>query len=811
MKTDSAAPQQAGSGPGACEPAQAGPAGAIGRSIRRKEDERLLRGHGRYVDDHRPAGALVMELLRSPHAHARIARLDTAAASGMAGVVGILTAEDWEADGLGELPCMWAVDFDDGRPMNEITRPALARDKVCHVGDIVAAVVAASRLEALDAVEAIEVEYEPLPAVAATGRALDEDAPLVHERFGSNLCFERSSGDRAKVAAALASAAHVVELELINNRLAPSPMEPRATIGVHNADDDHYTLWTSSQNPHMVRRWLAEHSLKIPEHRIRVVSPDVGGGFGQKISHYAEEPLVLWAARRFRRPVRWNATRSDNLSEDTHARDHVTSCRMGFDADGRIVALDVDTVAAVGAYCAVFGPSIPGYFYVPLLSGMYRIPAIHGRVRGVYTNTVPTDAYRGAGRPEATYVVERLVETGARQLGLDIAEIRRRNFIRSGDFPYVSALGMRYDSGNYEGLLELLLKLSDYQGLRAFQRQARQQGRLFGLGMSGFIDSSGGSPSRIAAAMGRRAANWDNALVRVHPTGKITVFCGAHSHGQGHATTFAQIVADRIGCSTDDVDVVEGDTDRIPYGHGTFGSRSLSVVGVAIAQATEKVVDKGRRIAAHRLECSEADLRFERGNYRVPGTDLALSFGEVVRAAHHMDNYPDGLEPGLEAASFYDPPGRNVPAAMHLCAVEVDRETGFVTIRDLWAADDVGRVINPMIVEGQVHGGLAQGIGQALMESVVYDADGQLLTGSFMDYSMPRAVDLPAFKTARQETPSPDNMLGVKGAGESGTIGAPAAVVNAVIDALAPLGIHHLDMPLTPMRVWAAMRGQGRR
>jgi len=729
----------------------------------------------------------------------------------MPGVLGVLTGDDWTAAGFGKLPCIWQVDSRDGSAMNEAPRLALApfaggRGRVRHVGEIVAAVVAASASEAVDAAEAVNADYEPLVPVIETASALAPGAPLVHEDLRTNLCFDIEFGDRNEVTRAIELAHHVTSLELINNRVAPSPLEPRATVGMHDAPDDRYTLWTSSQNPHLVRRWLAEDSLHIPEHRIRVVSPDVGGGFGQKIAHYPEEPIVLWAAKRFGRPICWTGTRSENLMEDTQARDHVTRCRMAFDREGVILAIEVDTVAAIGAYVSAFGAAIPGYFYAPLLAGMYRTPVIHARVRGVYTNTVPVDAYRGAGRPEATYVVERLVESGARELGIDVREIRRRNFLRASDFPYVSPLGMRYDSGNYEGLLHKLDEAVDYAALREEQRRLRAEHKLMGIGLAGFIDSSGGSPSRLAARLGRRVASWDSAVVRVHPTGKITVFCGGHSHGQGHATTFAQIVADRMHCAVEDVDIVEGDTDRIPYGHGTYGSRSLSVIGVAIALATDKVLAKGAKIAAHLMECAESDVNFVAGHYIVAGTDRSVGFDEVVRAAHHLHAYPPGLEPGLEETSFYDPPGRNVPAALHLCVVLVDPETGTVRIRDYHAIDDVGRVINPMIVEGQIHGGLGQGIGQAMLEQVVYDRSGQLLTGSFMDYAMPRATDLPSFKTARQETLSPDNPLGVKGAGESGTIGAPAAVVNAVLDALSPLGVRSLDMPLTPVRVWTAIQ-----
>ena len=789
---------------------------SIGLPIPRREDERLLRGNGRFVNDIQPAGAAHLALVRSPHAHARIAAIDTSAASHMPGVLCILTGDDWVAAGHGELPCIWQVDSTDGRRMNEATRPAIVplaagQGRVRHVGDIVAAVVAETSLQAQDAAEAIFVDYEPLPAVVRTADALKNGMPLVHERFGSNLCFDIRFGDAAAADAAFARAAAIATLDLVNQRIAPSPLEPRATLGNHDRDEDKYTLWTSSQNPHLVRRWLAENSLHLPEQRVRVVSPDVGGGFGQKIAHYPEEPLVLWAATRLGRTVCWNGTRSENLLEDTQGRDHVTHCRMAFDAEGHILALALDTVAAIGAYASAFGPSIPGYFYAPLLAGMYRTPAIHARVRGVYTHTVPVDAYRGAGRPEATYVIERLVEAGARQTSIDAREIRRRNFLRPADFPYVSPVGMRYDSGNYAGLDAKLDELADYAVLRREQARLREQNIYMGIGLSGFIDSSGGSPSRVAAALGRRVASWDNAVVRVHPSGKISVFCGSHSHGQGHATAFAQIVADRMGCPVDDVDIVEGDTDRIPYGHGTYGSRSLGVIGVAVALATDKVAAKGMKIAAHLLECAEADLRFAAGHFMVSGTDRSLPFSRVAFSAHQMDAYPAGLEPGLEESSFYDPPGRNVPAALHLCTVIVDIETGVVRIRDFCAADDPGRVINPLIVDGQVHGGIAQGIGQALMEQVVYGDDGQLLTGTFMDYALPRAADLPPFRTVRQETRSPDNILGAKGIGESGTIGAPAALVNAAIDALAPLGVRHLDMPLTPMRVWAAIQQASKR
>jgi carbon-monoxide dehydrogenase large subunit len=782
----------------------------IGQPVRRREDRRFLTGRGRYVADLQVMGAAHIAFLRSPHAHARIRRLSCKTARAMPGVLLCLTGQDWATAGLGILPCLWGVAFSDGRPMNEATRPALVRGEVRHLGDTIAAVVAETRDQALDAVEAIDVDYEILPGVVETARAASPEAPLVHPRFGSNLAFEVDWGDREAAARGMQRASHVTRLELVNNRVAPAPLEPRALVGVYERNDDCYTLWAQSQNPHLLRLWLANDSLKVPEHKIRVISPDVGGGYGQKVCHYPEEPVVLWAARLLGRPVRWLATRAENLIVDAQARDHVTSCALALDGDQRICSLQVDTVANLGAYVIGFGAGIPGYFYVPLITGLYDIPAVYCRVRAVYTNTTPTDAYRGAGRPEATYVIERLVEKAAHELGIDVCQLRSRNFVQPHQFPYRNAVGTRYDSGNFPGLLARVAGAGRYEALRADQRR-RQGGPLhLGIGLSGFVDSAGGANSRMAAKLGRRLGGYDAALVRVHPTAKVSVFCGAHSHGQGHSTTFAQLVADRLGVPLDDVDIIEGDTASTPFGHGTYGSRSLSVVGIAIVKATDKVIAKGLKIAAHLLESAEPDVEFANGRFIVRGTDRRVDFAEVVRAAYRLDNYPDDLDPGLEETAFYDPPGRNTPSAMHLCAVEVDTETGAVAVREFHTVDDVGRIINPLIVEGQIQGGLAQGIGQALLECCAYDRDGQLLTGSFMDYAMPRADQLPAFRSSFQETLSPDNPLGVKGAGESGTIGAPAAVVNAVVDALWDLGVRHIDMPLTPARVRQAISEAGR-
>jgi carbon-monoxide dehydrogenase large subunit len=779
----------------------------IGQRVQRKEDARFLTGQGRYVGDLRLPEMAYAAFLRSPHAHARIRGIDTAAATAMPGVLRILTGADWRAEGLGVSPVLWMITSRDGTPMNEAKRPILVSDRVRHVGDTIAVVVAETRLQALDAVDAIEVDYDPLPAVAMTTAALKPVAPLVHEQFGTNQVLDWDAGDREGVSKAFARAHHVTSLTLTNNRITAVPMEPRAIVGQYDATDDRYTLWSSTQNPHMVRKWLAENSLYVPEQRIRVVAPDVGGGFGQKIYHYPEEASLLWASRAVGRPVKWVSSRIENMTVDTHARDHVTTCRMAFDEEGRILAIDVDTVANLGAYLSPFAPCIPTYFYAPMLSELYKVPKIYCRVRCVYSHTTPVDAYRGAGRPECLFVVERLIENGARELGIDVMELRSRNLIQANEFPYTTAMRVTYDSGDFPSLVRKLEQMSDYPRLRKEQTELRKAGTLMGIGASAFLDCAGAGPSKLIAKQGARVGFWDVATVRVHPTGKVSVLCGSHSHGQAHGTTYAQIVADRLGCDIGDVDVVEGDTDRIPYGMGTYASRSLSVVGSAIAKGLDRVIAKGGRLAATMLECAERDIVFEPGRYVVSGTDRKVAFRDVAEMAYRGADYPEGFELGLEETVFHDPDAYNFPSAAHLCTVIVDPDTGKVTLRDYFAVDDVGLVINPMIVEGQIHGGLVQGIGQALMEDCRYDpASAQFLSATFMDYCMPRADDVPSFQLASQETPCPNNPLGVKGAGESGTIGAPVAVANAVVDALWHLGIRHIDMPLTPMRVWQAIQ-----
>ena len=781
--------------------------GYIGKPLRRREDARFVRGQGLYVDDVVLPGLVWCAFVRSPHAHARISSLSTRAAAARPGVLLTLTADDWAKAGHGELTVVHPMPFGDGRPMNAAPRPAFARDKVHHVGDIVAAVVADTRFAAEDAAEAVEIAYDPLPAVTTPRDAVALGAPLVHEQFGSNLVFEIERGDRGKAETAIASAAKVVELSLNNNRLSANPIEPRSYLCDYDAARDRYTLYATTQQPHYLRRWLSVYTLHIPEHKIRVISPDVGGAFGVKGNFAVEVSTVVWAAQLLRRPVKWTATRTETFLSDAQARDHDTTARMGFDRDGRIVAMQIDTLAALGGYLSNFAPSIPGNSYPQTVTGLYKTPNLHLRVRGVYTNTVPVDAYRGSGRPEATWTNERLIELGARELGIDVVEMRRRNLISRSEFPYSAPGGRVYDSGDPPALLDRLLTIADYAALRREQAELRGRGVLLGIGLAAFVDKAGTGPSANLAKRGGLHGGWESAIVRVHSDGKVTLLAGSHSHGQGHEITFCQIAADRLGLPIEDLRLVEGDTDQIPFGNGTWGARSASVAGTAVYRAAGKVVDKARRFAAQLLECAEGDVDYRRGTFTVRGTDRAVAFAEVADAAYHGAVLPPGCSPGLEVAEFYDPPDTNDPQAIHLAVVAVDAETGAVRLRALYAADDCGVIINPMIVEGQVHGGLAQGIGQALTERIVYDrASGQLLTASFLDYGMPRASDLPTFHTTFIATPAPSNPLGVKGASESGAIGAPAAIGNAVIDALWHLGVRDITLPITSETVWRALR-----
>jgi carbon-monoxide dehydrogenase large subunit len=778
----------------------------IGAAVRRKEDFRFLTGQGTYTDDINRPGQLYAWMVRSPHAHARITGIDTAEAASAPGVVAVFTGQDLAADGIGGLPCGWGIHSKDGSPMAEPPHPALAIDRVRYVGDQVAVIIAESKQAARDAAELITVDYEMLPAAVTVAEALRPDAPRIFDGAPDNLCYDWHIGDKTAVDAAFAKAAHVTELEIVNNRLIPNAMEPRAAIGEFHPATGEYTLYTTTQNPHVIRLLMGAFVLHIPEHKLRVVAPDVGGGFGSKIFHYAEEAILTWAAGKVRRPIKWTAERSESFISDAHGRDHVTKAELALDKDGKFLALRVATLANMGAYLSTFAPAVPTYLYATLLAGTYTTPQIYCEVKAVFTNTVPVDAYRGAGRPEATYILERIVDVAAREMQLDPAEIRRRNFIAADAYPYQTPVALQYDSGDYRATLETALAAADYAGFPERRAAAGREGKLRGIGISAYIEACGIAPSAVAGALGARAGLYECAEVRVHPTGSVTLFTGTHSHGQGHETTLAQLVADRLGMGIESVEVSHGDTDKIPFGMGTYGSRSLAVGGSAVVKALDKVVAKGKKIAAHLLEAAEADIEFKDGKYTVSGTDRSKSFGEIALTAYVPHNYPiDEIEPGLDETAFYDPKNFTYPSGTHIAEVEIERDTGHARIVEFTACDDFGRIVNPMIVEGQVHGGLAQGIGQALLEGCVYDPSGQLLTGSYMDYCMPRADDVPSFAVSTNTTLAKDNPLGVKGCGEAGAIGAPAAVMNAIVDALAPLGIRHIDMPATPERIWRAI------
>ena len=777
----------------------------IGAAVRRREDVRFLRGAGNYTDDMNLAGQAHAYILRSPHAHAKIGSIDTAAASAAAGVVAILTAADFE--GVGGLPCGWQVNNKDGTPMSEPKHPVLAEGKVRHVGDPVAVVIAETRNQARDAAEKINVNYEILDAALNMNEALGADSPVVHDDVGSNLCFDWELGDKAAVDEAFEGASHVAKLDLINNRLIPNAIEPRAAIGDYDLSSGHYTLHTTSQNPHVIRLLMGAFVLGLPEHKLRVNAPDVGGGFGSKIYHYAEEAIVTLAAGKLNRPVKWTADRNESFLSDAHARDHITHVEMALDENGKFLALRTFTKANMGAYLSTFAPAIPTYLYATLLAGQYTTPLIYCEVKALFTNTVAVDAYRGAGRPEATYVLERIIETAATEMGIDRVEIRRRNFIQPDQFPYQTPVALVYDIGNYEACLDKGLETADYAGYESRKAASKQNGKLRGVGFSCYVEACGIAPSNVVGALGARAGLFEAATVRVNPTGSVSVLTGCHTHGQGHETSFAQVVSDMLGIDFDSVEIVHGDTAKIPFGMGTYGSRSMAVGGPAIVNAIDKVIAKGKKIAAHLLEASETDIEFKDGQFTVAGTDQSKAFGEIALAAYVPHQYPlEELEPGLEETSFYDPKNFTFPSGTYICEVEIDPATGVVTLERFHATDDFGNIVNPMIVEGQVHGGLTQGIGQALFEGCVYDDQGQLLSGSYQDYTMPRADDVPSYSINTSPTACTHNVLGVKGCGEAGAIGSPAAVINAVVDALSEYGVKHVDMPATPENVWKAIR-----
>jgi carbon-monoxide dehydrogenase large subunit len=778
----------------------------IGQPVKRVEDRRFITGKGRYTDDITLPGQTYAHFVRSDFAHARINSIDTSMAEEADGVIAVFTGQDLLDDGIQSIPTGWAI----GDDMNEPPHYPLAVDKVRHVGDGVAVVIAESRAAAADAAEQIMVDYEMLDAVVDAREALKDDAPLVHADSGTNLVFDWNLGDVEATDDALDGAHHVTRYEFVNQRVIPNAIEPRSVNGQWDPARDELTLYTSSQNPHLIRLLLCAFVWPdMPEHKVRIISPDVGGGFGSKIFHYPEEVVCAWATTKLHRPVKWTAERSESFVTDAHGRDHHSVAEMGFDGDGNIVGLRVQTHANLGAYLSTFGPAVPTYLYGTLLAGQYKTPVIHVNVKGVFTHTVPVDAYRGAGRPEATFVVERTIELAAKEMGMDPAELRRKNFIQPDEFPYQTPVALEYDSGNYEGALDKALAMIDYDDFRQQQAEAKQNGKLLGIGFSCYIEACGIAPSQVVGALGARAGLYESGAVRVHPTGKVEVFTGSHSHGQGHETTFAQVVSDHLGVPMENVEIVHGDTDRIPFGMGTYGSRSISVGGSAIVKALDKVKDKARKIAAHKLEAAEEDLEFTDGEFRVKGTDRSVGFGDIALTAYVPHDYPEGVEPGLEDTAFYDPANFTYPFGTHICTIEIDEETGHVELLRYVAIDDVGNIINPMIVEGQIHGGVAQGVGQALLEGAVYDEMGQPLTGSYMDYTMPRADDLPMIEVGHQVTPCPHNPLGVKGAGEAGTIAATACVVNAVVDALWDRGVRDIRMPLTPERVWRALHTGG--
>ena len=777
----------------------------IGASVRRKEDLRFVQGAGKYTDDMNLDGQVHAYILRSPHAHATIRSIDTTAARDSAGVVAVFTSEDMSE--VGGIPCGWQVHSKDGSAMAEPKHPVLAEGKVRHVGDPVAVVVAESRVQARDAAESIVVDYDVLDAVVDMQAAVTNGATSVHDDVGTNVCYDWGLGDKDAVDEAFANAHHVSRLDLVNNRLIPNAIEPRCAIGDFDRAMGNYTLHTTSQNPHVIRLLMGAFVLGLPEHKLRVHAPDVGGGFGSKIFHYAEEIIVTWAAGQLNRPVKWTADRSESFQSDAHGRDHVTTVELAMDENGKFLALRESTLANMGAYLSTFAPCVPTYLHGTLLAGQYSTPVIYCEVKAVFTNTVPVDAYRGAGRPEATYLLERIVQVAADEMGIDPAEIRRRNFIQPDEFPYQTPVALIYDTGNYDASMDKALEAADYAGFDGRKAASKQAGKLRGIGIASYIEACGIAPSNVVGSLGARAGLYEAATVRVNPTGSVSVMTGSHSHGQGHETTFAQVVSEKLGIDFDSVDIVHGDTDKIPFGMGTYGSRSIAVGGTAIVNALDKIIAKGKKIAAHLLETSESDIEFENGQFVVPGTDKAKAFGEIALTAYVPHQYPlEELEPGLEETAFYDPKNFTFPAGTYVCEVEVDPDTGVVDIESFHATDDFGVIINPMIVEGQVHGGLVQGIGQAVLEGCNYDENGQLLSGSYMDYTMPRAADVPSFTVDTTVTECSHNPLGVKGCGEAGAIGAPPAVINAILNALSEVGVTNLDMPATPHRVWQAIR-----
>jgi len=772
----------------------------IGAAVRRKEDIRFITGTGKYTDDVVRGGETRAVFIRSPHARARIKAIDVSAAKSMPGVVDVLTGAQFADDKIGNLICGWMIHSKDGSPMKMAPHPALAAGTVNHVGDAVAVVIAETQAQGRDAAERVKVDYEVLPAVTEPAKAMS--GPQIHEVAPKNTIYEWALGDAKATDGAFAQAKHVTRLDIVNNRLVPNAVEPRAALAEYDAGNDSLTLWSTSQNPHVARLVISAFVGIAPEHKLRVIAPDVGGGFGSKIFIYPEEVVCLWAARKVRRPVKWTAERSESFLTDAHGRDHVTHAELALDEHGKILALRVKTIANLGAYMSTFSSSVPTYLYGTLLSGQYDIPHIYCEVDAVYTNTVPVDAYRGAGRPEASFVVERLVEVAAREMGINPLDLRRHNFIKA--FPHQTPVIMAYDAGDYNASLKKAMEVGDVKGFNKRKRESARNGKLRGIGYSTYIEACGIAPSQAVGSLGCGVGLWESAEVRVNPTGSVEVLTGCHAHGQGHETTFAQVVSERLGIPIENVTVMHGDTDKVQFGMGTYGSRSGAVGLSALVKALDKVEAKAKKVASHVLEAAESDIEFKDGKFTVAGTDKSAAWGDVTLQAYVAHKLPwQDVEPGLTEGAFYDPANFTFPAGCHICEVEIDTETGKTEIVRWTAVDDFGTVINPMIVEGQVHGGVAQGIGQALLEGAVYDKDGQLVSGSLMDYAMPRAHDLPSFDVGLTETKSPSNPLGIKGCGEAGAIASPAAVINAITNAI---GTEDLAMPATANTVWAALR-----
>lgn len=782
------------------------PSTYVGQRLKRVEDPQLIMGEASFIDDVKLHGMVYVSILRSPHGHARIVEIDTSAAAAHPGVVAVFTGKDMEAD-LNPLPCAWQA----GGVVNNVNTPrALTVDEVHFVGDPIAVVLAEDRYTARDALELIRVRYEVLPAVVDAEKATQDGAPQLHENAPNNICMRWNAGDEQAANAAFESAEVRVEQKLINQRLIPTAMENRGSICSYSKGTGEYTFWLTSQAPHVHRLLLAAFVMGVPENKIRVISPDIGGGFGSKIFVYPDMPMVAWVAKKLNRPVKYIEDRGENYQATTHGRDHITYAEIAGTRDGKITGLRAKTFANLGAYISTIAPGVATTLYGRMITGVYKIPSTFVEVLGVYTNTSMVDAYRGAGRPEAAYLAERMIDCFAAEIGMDPVEVRRRNFIQPEDFPYENSVGMLpYDTGDYDKALNKALEMIGYEDLRREQESLRAQNRYMGIGFSTYVEVCGVAPSAWVGLNGQGwgAGLWESANVKVHLTGKVVVTTGSAPHGQGHVTTFSQLVADELGVAMEDVVVEYGDTLGTPFGYGTYGSRSLAVGGSAIHRSTTKIRAKAHKLAAHMLEAAEDDVVWEGGKFMVRGApDTAKTMAEIAGAASLGYSLPEGMEPFLDETSYFDPPNCTFPFGTHVCIVEVDGDTGQVEFRRYVAVDDVGNVVNPLIVDGQLHGGIAQGMGQAMWEAGVYSDDGQLVTGSLMDYGIPKAGMLPNFELANTVTTTPVNPMGVKGAGEAGTIASTPAVVNAVVDALAPLGITHLDMPLTPERVWRAIQ-----